>query len=165
MLVAILISAVIGADAPTEVKNMMDRHNVGMVATIYVDKNKPYNSIMPFALDKKNRPFVFISELAVHTQNIEKNPNISLMVFEPDKNGNVFNGARAIFDGKFKKTTDKNEIAELKKIYLKKHPDAEIFIEFEDFSFYVLEIDSIYYIGGFGDIGHINVQKYMNVKN
>lgn len=142
---------------------MMQKHNMAMVATVVKEKGEhlPFSSIMGYALDEKGRPFVFISDLAVHTDNINKNPNVSLMIFVADKDGNVFNGARVTFNGKFKKIEDEEAIKKLRKSYLNKHEDAEEFIDFGDFNFYVLEPDDIYFIGGFGDIGYLDNDKYM----
>lgn len=153
---------------------LIQKHKVGMVSTIADTKGKPkpYGSVMPFALvsptcckTNAGSPYVFISDLAVHTSNINKNPNVSVMVFQPDKDGNVFNGARVTFSGKFVKITDEKSVEKLKKDYLVAHPDAKDFIDFGDFNFYVLEIETIYYIGGFGEIGEVDVDEYRKVAN
>lgn len=155
---------------------MMQKHKVGMVSTIAESKKKakpkPYGSVMPFALVKSSccktyagAPYVFISDLAVHTNNINKNPNVSVMVFQPDKDGNVFNGARVTLSGKFVKITDEKSVEKLKKDYLAEHPDAKEFIDFGDFNFYVLDIESIYFIGGFGEIGEVDVDEYRKIAN
>jgi len=154
---------------------MMQKHNTGMVSTISDSKKgqpKPYGSVMPFALVKTSccktyagSPYVFISDLAVHTHNIKKNPNVSVMVFQPDKAGNVFNGARVTLSGKFVKITDEKSVEKLRKDYLATHPDAKDFIDFGDFNFYVLEIESVYFIGGFGEIGEVDVDEYRKIAN
>ena len=64
------------------------------------------------------------------------------------------------FIGKMKKVVGK-EIEEVKKTYLKKYPDAEGFLELEDFAFYRMDIDKIYYVGGFGDIEWIEKSEYV----
>ncbi len=143
--------------------------NVAMVSTLGECENekclKPYGSVMPYALDEKGQPIVFISDLAVHTDNINANPNASLMVFKPDDKGNVFNGSRVTLSGKFRKVSwekekDKAEFERLSKLYVKEHPDAKQLLDFGDFNFYVLEIRTIYYIGGFGEIGTVDVEDY-----
>tara|TARA_Y100000034_G_scaffold78539_1_gene94393 strand:- start:3108 stop:3557 length:450 start_codon:yes stop_codon:yes gene_type:complete len=81
--------------------------NVGMVSTLGMCENdkclKPYGSVMPYCLDEKGRVVVYISDLAVHTDNINANPFASVMVFKPDEKGNVFNGSRVTMSGKFRK--------------------------------------------------------------
>ena len=153
---------------------LMQKHKVGMVSTISDSKGKPkpYGSVMPFGLVKSSTcktnagsPYVFVSDLAVHTKNINKNPHVSVMVFQPDKDGNVFNGSRVTFSGKLVKITDDKSVEKLKKDYLAEHPDAKDFIDFGDFNFYVLEIETIYYIGGFGEIGEVDLDEYRKIAN
>lgn len=154
---------------------MMQKHKTGMVSTISTDDDKkvrPYGSVMPFALVKSSccktnagSPYVFISDLAVHTKNIKENPYVSIMVFQPDKDGNVFNGARVTLTGKLVVVTDEKSIEKLKKNYLSEHPDAKDFIDFGDFNFYLLELESIYFIGGFGEIGNVDIDEYRKIAN
>jgi putative heme iron utilization protein len=164
-----LMSATVKADDDyaTGAYKLLKSFNVAMVSTLGECENekclKPYGSVMPYALDDKGQPIVFISDLAVHTDNINANPNASLMVFKPDAKGNVFNGSRVTLNGKFRKVSwekDKKEHERLSKIYVKEHPDAKQLLEFADFNFYVLEIRTIYYIGGFGEIGTVEVKDY-----
>lgn len=147
--------------AAKEVTNLLQSHDVGMVATITKEKDliKPYASVIPFILHE-GAPVIFISDLAVHTDNINNNPYASIMVFVPDKNGNVFAGSRVTVTGKMKKVTVDESIAQLRKKYLNQHPESAQFIDFGDFNYYIMHIDEIYYIGGFGKIGYIDVKKY-----
>jgi hypothetical protein len=144
---------------------MISRHKVAMVSTVSLEKentvHKPYSSVMGIALES-GIPFVFISDLAIHTDNIKINPHVSIMVFEPSED-NVFNSPRVTFDGKLLKVTDKKRIKKLRKLYLAKHKKAKEFIDLKDFNFYVLKIESIYFVGGFGDesyIGYLDVNDY-----
>ncbi len=160
-ILTVLLAAAVEDSYAVQAHKMITKHSVAMVSTITTEKGipKPYGSVMPFALTK-GLPYVFISDLAVHTDNIKKNPNVSFVVFQPDKNGNVFNGARVTFSGKLVMAKDKKVIAKLRKAYLAKHPVSKIFINFGDFNFYVLEIEEIYFIGGFGEIGVVDLKDY-----
>lgn len=166
-LITAVIAATLGAGEDTSATNskkMLDKHNIAMISTISTEKEgkaaKPYGSVMGYAVDNQGNPFVFISDLAVHTDNIKANPNSSLMIFAADKKGNVFNGSRVTVEGKFVMVKDKKESAKLRAAYLKKHPDAKIFINFGDFNYFRMEISSIYYIGGFGDIEYVDLKEY-----
>lgn len=162
----LLAAALLMAATPSEEEQaytMLNRHNVAMVSTVEKEKDahKPYSSVMGIALDE-GVPFVFISDLAVHTKNIKKNPYVSLMVFEPKKE-NVFDSPRVTFNGKFVLVKDEKKIENLRKLYLKKHPDAKEFIDFGDFNFYTMDIENIYFVGGFGDesyIGYLDPKDY-----
>lgn len=124
------------------------------IATLSTDfKGTPFGSLVAYSIDAEGRPYIFVSDMAVHTKNIEKNAKASLMVYKEDKE-DLFNSQRITFVGKMVKVDDK-EREKLAKEYLKRHPSAETFIEFGDFNFYRLEIERIHVIGGFGDIGWV----------
>jgi putative heme iron utilization protein len=137
--------------------NLVEKGKMASLATIYKD-GTPFTSLVPYALDSEGRPIIFISELAIHTKNLNKKSSCSLMVSEID-NKDLFNSARLTYMGEMKKVP-KSEIDKAKKAYLIKYPDAEYLLDLEDFSFYYLEIKKIYYIGGFGDINWIELNEY-----
>lgn len=138
--------------------DMTDLAKNNKVATLSTNyKGTPFGSIVPYILDKQGRPVIFASSLALHAQNIKDDAKCSVMMFKIDKD-NIFNSSRITFIGKMVKL--KGEQAELKKAYVEKYKEAEDFIDFEDFAFYRLEIEKIYYIGGFGDIQWIEVEDY-----
>lgn len=121
------------------------------IATLSTDyKGTPFGSLVAYSIDSGGKPYIFISDLAAHTKNIEKNNKASLMIFKEDKE-DLFNSQRITFVGKMVRVEDK-ERKTLRKEYLKRHPSAEDFIDFGDFNFYRLEVERIHCIGGFGDI-------------
>ncbi len=122
-------------------------------------KDMPFISLVPYAVDKKGNPIIFVSQLAVHTKNLHKNPNCSLMVSRENKE-DVFNSQRLTFLGRMEKVPEK-EVEEVKKAYLEKYPDQEYLLELEDFAFYRMTITKIYYVGGFGDISWIELKEYL----
>lgn len=135
---------------------IISAERMGMLSTSL--KGTPFGSLTPFMLDKKGNPVLFLSDLAQHTENISKDKRCSLMIHRIDKD-DIFNSPRVTFVGKMTKVTGK-EREELAKLYLRKHPEAKDFIDFEDFNFYRLTVDRIHYIGGFGDINWIDADDY-----
>lgn len=124
-----------------------------------MQKDMPFISLVPYAIDKKGNPIIYVSSLAVHTKNLQKSPNCSLMVSRENKE-DVFNSQRLTFLGRMEKVPEK-EIEEVKKAYLEKYPDQEYLLELEDFAFYRMTITKIYYVGGFGDINWIELKDYL----
>lgn len=132
----------------------------GKVAALSSDyKGTPFGSLMPYALDDEGNPLIYISTLAVHTKNLTKNPACSVMVSKVDDD-DLFNSARVTFVGKMKKVTGKDDVEKAKKAFFAKHKKAEELAKFHDFDFYKLEIERIYYIGGFGDIQWVDPKDY-----
>jgi len=131
---------------------------VGTACTTH--EKGPFGSVMPYAVDAEGRPLIFISTLAIHTQNIEKNPKASLFVTTPSKEAEL-DSPRVTLMGEFEKVPD-GDLKAVKEIYFKRFPDAKIYEEFHDFAFYRLKIKDIYYVGGFGPkpIAWLDVDKY-----
>jgi hypothetical protein len=139
---------------------MIDLVKEGKVATLSTTYDKvAFGSLSPYVLDSKGNPVIFVSDMALHTKNLKKDPKCSLMIAKLSKD-DIFNSARITFVGKMVKVPDK-ELDVIRKIYLEKYPAAKNFVELEDFAFYRLEIDKIYWVGGFGDIEWIDVKEYL----
>lgn len=135
---------------------MIDLVKENKIAVLSSDyKGTPFGSLTPYALDEGGNPIIYVSDLAVHTTNINKNSKASITISKIDEE-NIFNSARITLLGKMKKTNDEKIV----KIYYDKYKQAESFSQFADFSFYVMEIESIYYVGGFGDINWIDIEEY-----
>ncbi len=48
----------------------------------------------------------------------------------------------------------------MRQAYLKRHPSARHWIEYSDFSFFRLEVQHIYFVGGFGVMGWVEQNDY-----
>jgi putative heme iron utilization protein len=139
---------------------LLDLAKDGTIATLASDyKGTPFATPAPYALDSEGRPVIFLSNLAIHTKNITKNPKCSIMILKEDKD-DPFNSARVTFIGKIVKV-GKDEREAYKKLFLSKQKSSEPFIDFGDFNFYRLEIESIFYVGGFGDIQWVEPKDYV----
>jgi len=135
--------------------DLVSESDISVLTTSYEDAS--FGSLTPFTIDGSGNPVIFISDLALHTQNLQKNSNCSMVIFKLNKD-NLFNSQRITLIGKMTKTTDK----EIQIVFLKKHKQAKDFIELGDFSFYIMEITKIYYVGEFGDIRWIELEEYKN---
>jgi hypothetical protein len=54
------------------------------------------------------------------------------------------------------------EHQELADLYLAKHPAAAEWIGFGDFHIFRMEVEAIYFIGGFGEMGWVDSAEYRN---
>lgn len=149
MFLALIASMVMTMTTDEPMHTLVREVKIASLSTDY--KGTPFGSLVAYSVDSKGRPYIFVSDMAVHTKNIKKNSKVSLMIYKEDKE-DLFNSARITFVGKMVKVDDK-EREVLKKEYLERHPSAEQFIDFGDFNFYRLEAERIHCIGGFGDIG------------
>jgi putative heme iron utilization protein len=51
-------------------------------------------------------------------------------------------------------------LAEVRKLYLERHANSKYWVDFEDFSFYRMDVIDVYYVGGFGVMGWVSASDY-----
>lgn len=109
----------------------------------------PFGSIAPFVLDHAGNPLILISTIAEHTKNIQKNPRVSLIAFDPAA-PDMQAGARLTLLGEA--TVTGKQDGALRARYLRYFPMAAQYFDMHDFLFHRIEIRQARYIGGFGNI-------------
>ena len=115
----------------------------------------PYPTVLPFAPDSRHRPTILVSRLAEHTRNLHSDPRAGfLIVHAPD--GDVLNGQRITLVGTFEHVEPTPPVIHR---YLRYHPDAERYLVLGDFSFWVMSIERMRYIGGFGAMGWLTADE------
>ena len=119
----------------------------------------PFGSVMPYGLDERGRPLFLISTMAMHTQNLQADPRASLLVTQPDASGDPLGAARVTLVGNAGTIPD-SEVADARKLYLERYANAKYWVDFEDFSFYRMDMLDVYYVGGFGVMGWVQVSDY-----
>src|SRR5271165_274745 len=105
----------------------------------------PFGSLMPYALDAKGRPVFLISTMAMHTQNLLADPRASLFVTEPGASGDPLGSSRVTLIGTVSKIPEP-ELAAARPVYLAGYPDSKYWVDFDDFSFYRMDVLDVYYV-------------------
>src|ERR1700719_731312 len=80
----------------------------------------PFGSVMPYALNDLGHPLFLISTMAMHTQNLQANPNASLLVTQPGATGDSLGSSRVTLLGNALPIPDK-DVAESRALYLARH--------------------------------------------
>ncbi len=119
----------------------------------------PLRSVMPYGLDDLGRPIFLISTMAMHTQNLQADPRASLLVTQEATDGEPLGASRVTLVGKRSDDSD-HDLAEVRNFYLDRHPNSKYWVDFEDFSFYRMDVVDIYYVGGFGVMGWVSASEY-----
>lgn len=142
------------------VKTLVYRSLTGTLSTVSKKHpGIPFGSLMPYGLDEKGRPTFLISTMAVHTHNITNDPRASLFVSQADAGGEPLNASRVTLMGSVGRVPDAEREA-VKERYLARYGNASYWVDFDDFSFYRLEVEDIYFVGGFGAMGWVTVEDY-----
>jgi heme iron utilization protein len=119
----------------------------------------PFGSVMPFGLDGQGRPLFLISTMAMHTQNLQGDPRSSLLVTQPEATGDPLGASRVTLMGNARPVPEA-EIVEARKLYLSRYANSKYWVDFEDFSFYRMDVVDVYYVGGFGVMGWVTASEY-----
>jgi putative heme iron utilization protein len=133
---------------------------IGLIGSLSTQSRKfpgfPFGSMMPFAVDHVGCPVFFISSMAMHTQNLLQDGRASLLITQPDVSGDPLGSARLTLVGTAKDTP----AAEVRDLYLSRHENARYWQDYTDFAYYRLEVEGVYFIGGFGVMGWITAEDY-----
>jgi len=119
----------------------------------------PFGSVMPYGLDEHGRPVFLISTMAMHTHNLQADPRASLLVTQPEASGDPLGASRVTVIGNVLPIPEL-DVAEARKLYLARYDNSRYWVDFEDFSFYRMEVVDVYYVGGFGVMGWVPPLEY-----
>ena len=125
----------------------------------------PFASVMPYALDELGQPLVLISSMAMHTQNLLGDPRTSLLVTQPttapgaQESGDPLAAARLTLIGEAHRLAGP-DTGNAREAYLARHPRAAYWVDFDDFSFWRLDVKDLYFVGGFAAMDWVTADDY-----
>ena len=114
---------------------------------------------MPYGLDEHGRPIFLISTMAMHTQNLQADPRASLLITQADAGSDPLGASRVTLVGNVRRIPE-SEVADARNLYLERYANSKYWVDFEDFSFYRMDVVDIYYVGGFGVMGWVSASEY-----
>ncbi len=141
-------------------RTLMYLGRVGSLSTISRKQpGFPFGSVMPYGLDERGRPIFLISTMAMHTQNLRADSRASLLVTQPDASGDPLGASRVTVMGNVQ-TIPEPEVGQARSVYLQRYANSKYWVDFEDFSFYRMEVVDVYYVGGFGVMGWVSASEF-----
>jgi putative heme iron utilization protein len=140
-------------------RSLLRRSRQGALATLMTGSGAPYCSLVNVASHPDGSPILLISRLAVHTRNILGDPRVSLMLDERAE-GDPLEGARIMLSGRAEQAAGA-DIEICRRRYLNAHPSAEVFVDFEDFSFFRIRPDGTHLVAGFGRIVDLKPEAFL----
>src|ERR1700727_1444363 len=148
---------------PERARTLVYLGRIGSLSTLSLKQpGFPFGSVMPYGLDERGRPIFLISSMAMHTQNLQDDGRASLLVTQ-EGGGDPLGASRVTLVGKVATIPDP-EVAEARKLYLERYANARYWVDFEDFSFYRMDVLDVYYVGGFGVMGWVAAKDYEQAK-
>jgi putative heme iron utilization protein len=131
-------------------KRLLRTTPLGALATLCEGTSNPFCSLVNPGTMPDGSPILLISRLALHTRNIAADPRVSLLLGEQGT-ADPLAAPRISIAGAAERLGE-GAVATARRRYLAAHPSAELFVNFADFSFYRIAIESVHLVGGFGRI-------------
>lgn len=113
---------------------------------------QPYASLVTPALDEAGRPILLLSSLAAHTGHLRANPHCALFIEGAPATSNPQTAPRLCLMG----MAEEIAAEPVRALYLRTHPYAAGYVGFADFGFWVVNISSAKFIGGFAQAHDLN---------
>ena len=133
-------------------RTLVAQISTGTLCTLAIEPaGYPYGSFVTVAFERGN-PIFLISALAEHTRNLERDPRASLLVAESRSADPLANG-RVTMLGLC--TPVDADGGSARAAFLAAHPNSAYYVDFRDFGFWKLHVDSVRYIGGYGRMSWI----------
>lgn len=120
----------------------------GTLATLGAD-GMPFASLISVATDIDGAPLILVSGLSHHTRHLLADPRCSVLLAEAGK-GDPLAHPRLTLNGIARRLDREGPEGErVRRRFLARHPKAELYADFPDFSFWRLETAHLYLNGGF----------------
>ena len=136
-------------DARAAARHLLRTVRSGALATLTLEGD-PYASLVTVATLPDGSPVLPLSTLAVHTRHLMADPRCSLLLDSAGKGDPLTHPRLTVAARAVVATTE--ERSAWRSRFLRRHPKAEIYVDFGDFSFWRLDLKGARIIGGFGRI-------------
>lgn len=113
------------------------------------DAGDPFVSLVTVATTAAGEPILLLSDLALHTRNLKRDPRASLLLVAPGgEGGDPLAAARLTLTG----TVARDDDPALRRRFLARHAEAAGYAGFADFGIYRLTVAMGHLVAGFGRI-------------
>jgi heme iron utilization protein len=136
-------------DPKSTAKTLLRVIRAGALATIDRNTGHPFASLVNLATDSDGSPLILISRLSTHTANLEADRRASVLLASGGK-GDPLAHPRLTLIGAFRPIAREDPAeARVRRRFLARHPKAELYAGFADFSFWRLAVVSAHLNAGF----------------
>ncbi|HEY8466218.1 MAG TPA: DUF2470 domain-containing protein [Solirubrobacterales bacterium] len=147
-----------GPTVAEHARTMVAAHSAGALATLSADGN-PWASLATYGCLPDGSPVFMLSTLAEHGRNVARDPRASLVVAEAWTDQEPLAHGRVTLVGSMERPT--GEFAEhARDAHLKAVPSAAAYESFGDFSLWVLRVERVRWVGGYGRMDSAGAAEY-----
>jgi len=130
--------------------------NTASLATLEASSGAPYASLVNVATLPSGAPVMTMSSLSLHHANVVADNRVSLLFDGTPKKGDSLEGGRVSVSGRAREVEDEDAAER----FMARHRNA-YYTGFGDFGFYVIDIDRVHFVAGFGRIRRFKSEKFL----
>ncbi len=135
--------------AAEEARTLVAATNVAALATLTADGD-PWASLVTYGALDDGSPVLCLSHLAEHGRNLAADPRASLMVAPAGGPADPLAAARVTLAGRAERPSAAGALAAARAAHLAAVPAAAVYVDFSDFSLWVLRVERARWVGGYG---------------
>jgi putative heme iron utilization protein len=141
-----------------EARSLVHLTNVATLAT-HSEDGYPWASLIAYGSLADGSPVLFVSRLAEHARNLERDPRASLVVADPQPRPDVLASGRVTLAGMAERP-DAAVAGAAADAYVAAVPSAKVYSDFRDFSLWVLRVERVRWVGGYGRMASTDADSY-----
>jgi heme iron utilization protein len=142
-----------------EARTLVAATHVAALATLTADGD-PWASLVTYGALHDGSPVLCLSHLAEHGRNLAEDPRASLVIVAPDAPADPLAAARVTLAGRAHRAAEPAALAQARAAHLIAVPAAATYIDFSDFSLWVLRVTRVRWVGGYGRMDSASGQAY-----
>jgi len=132
-----------------EARTIVAEASAGTLGTVSED-GTPWASLTTYGLLADGSPVLCLSVMAEHGRNAERDRRASLMVSDPHHTGAPLAGGRVTIAGTLRRPEEHPLGENAREAHLEAVPSAEMYVDYRDFSLWILEVERVRWVGGYG---------------
>ncbi|MGE4428133.1 MAG: ABC transporter substrate-binding protein [Solirubrobacteraceae bacterium] len=142
-----------------EARTIVASRTTSTLATLSED-GTPWASMISHAVLPDGTPVIMVSTLAEHGRNLERDQRASIAVVAHSSGRDPLDQGRVTVAGVVERPTG-DELAAAEAAYIAAVPAAALFARFGDFTTWVLRVDRVRWVGGFGTMDSVTADDYV----
>lgn len=144
--------------AAEEARTIAASTNTATLATL-TSAGDPWASFVTYGL-LDGAPVLCVSRMAEHGRNLDHDPRASLSVLTPGNHSDPLANSRITLAGKTERPVG-DELVAARDAHLAAVPAARYYIDYSDFSLWVLRVHRVRWVGGYGRMDSATGPDYM----
>lgn len=127
------------------------------VGVLHPQTGAPHVTRIAFGLDGRGNGLTLVSDLALHSRALRADPRASVLIGDPGTRGDPLIHPRITLTVRARFVANDDALrAELRARWLQGHPKSQLYVDFADFHFALLEPESADLNAGFGKAFHLS---------